>query len=1195
MNAAASYRPVRAGIAAVAAMLVSACSTLQIDVDVYKGPLVNNEEVQRDQLVSMAMSAKTLMYTGRNKLLDDAVPGWSALDSACGRDARARALTVFEIADEGEPTVCGVAPVPEAESQDFTVGGPAPETKRDALRKARQLNLVLAFYAPIAPEVLRNSLRELQAARARQLRAQAQDQAARQVLETRPGDAKSLLLRQTAVREESEKKERAKDEIVAALYALREAAKANANANALSDYLRLSQAALLEVGTDTIGPAMRTLTSLQATGFEAGRLETGVDQLATEYAEARDEWINVGKPEGPQRPHPPDEQLATGQKLALKKDRAFSRLQHTLTDLASRMQFLATNLFLVDDSALEGLGLRGTLEAVANTILVHADDLGRQRQFEEAQQVAAGRERAAATTALLVEPAVVVRRMGQALAERVKVAQKLISDAAKKDIEGKDLRERRKAEQRTVDGLGGRVQPLEAVAKRARALHVLLGAAPRDVEVDPKRLREAQATEAALRAEGKPLMQELRAAGEGDTLEALRKQLSAAIDAQLRDHVSPARSGKPSTAALHEARHHLETWLQPMSIRPHPAKTRSARVDAFVAEIAGNAKDAQRKLTDANEELIKAQEKVKLTDAVIAQLRPTVAAETAALAKLPEVQKEIDAVLKGVAEKVAQDRTDAFTVRRLFSGALNERAKTAAPADQAGLKRAAAEVETLPAVTALELPTDPTAARDTQDEYIAQLRYRWLEEVRNRGAESPSAERALKALEYARKMREDSIYLRPASTYLRSALPITALQNSTRSEWTNMLLGEAARTPRELWNSFRQVANQSYGADAKAKTALDRAHWQNINAVRVSGAGNTNFAIAKDDVGNWYVKAMGADPVAMANTARRLAIFNTGRSFDANLLRADELRTQIDAGRKNGDDVGKHEAELTGITRDRTGAATAVRSDTLALFKKNYDEQSLSHLTKLRQRLQADSPLVAVKKRVSAVMAGSDTPAVFDDLGEHELVKDTYGRAVDAVRADVADKEPGKAVIAALVALDGTRTALRSALAEDKVATAAAVKKLEDAKAEALLARNRLVQREADAKTDAGTLASATAALKALPETATTQERATAAKRQETLLIAYDAALGKVREAQEGLTKAEALRSSAEGGLALAKARVAKASEEVESVFRKVVDDLVTERLRVIAETETAVKVVGEALTAGGANGAPASGGAAAK
>ena len=35
---------------------------------------------------------------------------------------------------------------------------------------------------------------------------------------------------------------------------------------------------------------------------------------------------------------------------------------------------------------------------------------------------------------------------------------------------------------------------------------------------------------------------------------------------------------------------------------------------------------------------------------------------------------------------------------------------------------------------------------------------------------------------------------------------------------------------------------------------IDKQFWQNINRVRVAGAGATNYVVAKDDIGNWYVK-----------------------------------------------------------------------------------------------------------------------------------------------------------------------------------------------------------------------------------------------------------------------------------------------------------------------------------------------------
>ena len=63
---------------AAAVAMLSGCAALQIDVDVYKGPLVSEDGVQQQQLVAMAMSAKTLLYTMRNLMLDDACQGWSA-------------------------------------------------------------------------------------------------------------------------------------------------------------------------------------------------------------------------------------------------------------------------------------------------------------------------------------------------------------------------------------------------------------------------------------------------------------------------------------------------------------------------------------------------------------------------------------------------------------------------------------------------------------------------------------------------------------------------------------------------------------------------------------------------------------------------------------------------------------------------------------------------------------------------------------------------------------------------------------------------------------------------------------------------------------------------------------------------------------------------------------------------------------
>src|ERR1041384_8326713 len=50
------------------ATALSGCAVLTIDVDVYKGPLANQEKIQVQQISSMAMAAKPLLIQLRNNL-----------------------------------------------------------------------------------------------------------------------------------------------------------------------------------------------------------------------------------------------------------------------------------------------------------------------------------------------------------------------------------------------------------------------------------------------------------------------------------------------------------------------------------------------------------------------------------------------------------------------------------------------------------------------------------------------------------------------------------------------------------------------------------------------------------------------------------------------------------------------------------------------------------------------------------------------------------------------------------------------------------------------------------------------------------------------------------------------------------------------------------------------------------------------
>lgn len=191
-----------------------------------------------------------------------------------------------------------------------------------------------------------------------------------------------------------------------------------------------------------------------------------------------------------------------------------------------------------------------------------------------------------------------------------------------------------------------------------------------------------------------------------------------------------------------------------------------------------------------------------------------------------------------------------------------------------------------------------TTQRDVLDDLIAALRHEHLQAVREGGSVG-RASQIESALKFAYEQRAGMTYVRPASAYLRSSYAATSLQNDPRLRWENMLSRHGLRGAPFIGESYT-----NYGADSaqgefermNILTNIDKQFWQNINSVRVAGAGTTNYAIAKDDIGNWYVKAYSADPTQIIKSAQRLALFNLGGSLDSNLLSQLDLQTKIDGG-----------------------------------------------------------------------------------------------------------------------------------------------------------------------------------------------------------------------------------------------------------------------------------------------------------
>ncbi|NRR30237.1 hypothetical protein HSX11_08555 [Oxalobacteraceae bacterium] len=171
---------------------------------------------------------------------------------------------------------------------------------------------------------------------------------------------------------------------------------------------------------------------------------------------------------------------------------------------------------------------------------------------------------------------------------------------------------------------------------------------------------------------------------------------------------------------------------------------------------------------------------------------------------------------------------------------------------------------------------------DVVDNLIASLRAQRVQAIAK--GETVTADNLLKAINVAYDQRTAMIYLRPASDYLRSVYSATQLQDGTEQQYRNMLFDWL----KKYLNPFENDAKYA------ARGELEKMHWQNINKVTVSGGGFTNYVLAKDDVGNWYVKAYSDNPEAIIKSASSLALFNSGKTINTNLLRRFDVQRKLD-------------------------------------------------------------------------------------------------------------------------------------------------------------------------------------------------------------------------------------------------------------------------------------------------------------
>jgi len=243
------------------------------------------------------------------------------------------------------------------------------------------------------------------------------------------------------------------------------------------------------------------------------------------------------------------------------------------------------------------------------------------------------------------------------------------------------------------------------------------------------------------------------------------------------------------------------------------------------------------------------------------------------------------------------------------------------------------------------------------------------------------------ALREAYEQRSGMIYLRPAITYLRSTSTAAILQEEDGMTARNLLFQELKK------------GLPGWGGDAKknamasAREELDKQNWSNINSVKVSGGGNVNYALVKDDIGNWYVKGYAADASEVIRSAQSLGMFAMGGKLNTNILSA--LEQERDLKKELVDASGTDKAEI----RKQLAANRTVIQDSGAI-NGIFDKFSGLYGTKT-QAIAGDSAAAMKEDVLKGNIVSGWSSAVGDEQPFKDDLKSALDAAYTAVKSDV--------------------------------------------------------------------------------------------------------------------------------------------------------------------------------------------------
>lgn len=463
---------------------------------------------------------------------------------------------------------------------------------------------------------------------------------------------------------------------------------------------------------------------------------------------------------------------------------------------------------------------------------------------------------------------------------------------------------------------------------------------------------------------------------------------------------------------------------------------------------------------------------------------------------------------------------------------------------------------------------DNAKSIDVMDALIAELRYFHIRVLKEKGKDDAETQFAAQALVEARKQRALMIYLRPSSAYLRSVFATTYTQQDPGLTWQNLLND---RFKDLLGNVTGYKFKREDPKVREIRSDLDKVYWQNINTVRVSGAGSTNFVVAKDDVGNWYVKSMGADPEAMIKAATNTALFSYSGKIDTNLLRVAQLRERIDNEKTGAEQRKDALAELRAYKVATSGPAAAAHGNTWTLFEDNYRKQAATQLTAMHALLKDNGLFAELRRRwenslPTAALATQRTAVI--DAFKLPAVTTAGSQALAALETADARTNPSGAVIEALEALHRGQGALRAYVLAEKSLTGTETARLAKTETARTNAEEALAQALENLTIAEANLKSAEAAVKA--GTATDADVAK---------TAFDQARKNVDADTRRLTNARAAVLAATDALDAANGRREALLADLDIAVGKYIQAEGRKRMTANDEMETAARIVGQSVS----------------